>query len=95
MNVYLYLYMCCLLSASYVATHIVVISYQSIYVENTEVLPPPPYPSHLPSYEETLRLPSPMQLRLYNGQVFTKYVDIELYSQTVAVMKYIKNLYIK
>ena len=36
-----------------------------------------------------------MQLRLYNGQVFAKYVDIELYSQTVTVMKYIKNLYIK
>ena len=33
-----------------------------LYVETTEVLSPPPYPSRLPSYEEILRLPSPMPL---------------------------------
>ena len=53
----------------------IIVMYNSIYliyVENTEVLSPPPYPSHLPSYEETLRSPSPMQLQLYNGQVFVQ-----------------------
>ena len=48
--------------------------YQSLHfiyicIENTAVLSPPPYPSHLPSYEEILRLPSPMQLQLYDEQV--------------------------
>ena len=61
----------CISCFAYILVYIIVI-YNLIYLENTEVLSPPPYPSHLPSYEETLRLPSPMQLRLYNGQVFTQ-----------------------
>ena len=41
----------------------------SCYVENSEVVLPPPYPTHLPSYDEISRLPSPVQLQLYNDQV--------------------------
>ena len=39
------------------------------YVENTEVVSPPPYPSRLPSYDEILQLSPPMQSQLYYGQV--------------------------
>ena len=59
-----YIYACVCFTYAYIIIAIYC-HYQSIYyVETTEALSPPPYPSHLPSYEEILRLPSPI-----HGQV--------------------------